>query len=276
MRNSCDVVVEIDAVKLLKDGLKILRSKNDVILLPGLGKEGQVAPCYFKNVWHRPKGGEKQLLNLDPYQYLLILDFEANCIEEGKLECQEIIEFPVVPIDMKNLKVMEDKIFHTYVKPTVVPKLTDFCTKLTGITQAQVDQGVELTEVLKKLEQWRTDNFFTFHNSTYVTCGKWDLNTCLKNEAAYKKLKVPDHLRKFINIKDAWCSTFTEPKSPGMPGMLDSLKLTLDGKHHSGIDDSKNIAKIAIGLIQRGAIFSQQQDYTVSEGKQVAEMEADN
>lgn len=161
MRNSCDIVVELDSAKLLKDGFKILRSKNDVILLPGKGKEGQVPPAYFKNVYHQPKGGQRTPLNLEPYQYLLILDFEANCVEEGSLECQEIIEFPVVPIDVKNMKVMEDKIFHTYVKPTVVPKITEFCTKLTGITQAQVDAGTEIKTVLKDLEAWKTANGFT-------------------------------------------------------------------------------------------------------------------
>lgn len=282
MRNSSDIVIEIDGEKALKDGFKILRSKNDVILIPGKGPEGQLPPAYFKNIWHKPKGKLAQELKFstDPYEYLLILDFEANCIENGTLECQEIIEFPVVPIDVKNLKVMEDKIFHTYVKPTVVPKLTEFCTKLTGITQAQVDQGITLGDTLVKLHQWLKDNGFNYQNSTFVTCGKWDLNTCLRNEAAYKGIQTPDYLRKFINIKDAWMSHFCEPKAPGMPGMLDSLKLALDGKHHSGIDDSKNIAKIAIELLKRGTMFSALQDYTVSEPKPKgtsgpAEMEAD-
>lgn len=272
MRNSCDVVIEIDAAKALKDGFKILRSKNDVILIPGKGPEGLLPVAYFKNVWYKPQGnsGVQETLNLDPYQYLLILDFEANCVEEGKLECQEVIEFPVVPIDIKNLKVMEDKIFHTYVKPTVVPNITEFCTKLTGITQGQVDAGIDLVETLKRLDKWRTENGFTYHNSTIVTCGKWDLNTCLKNEAAYKQLDIPDYLRKFINIKDLWMSTFCLPKSPDMVGMLKSLELTLDGKHHSGIDDSKNIAKLAIALIKNGAVFSPQQDYIVSPSKQLA------
>lgn len=33
-------------------------------------------------------------------RYLMILDFEATCINNGKLEpCSEIIEFPVMLID---------------------------------------------------------------------------------------------------------------------------------------------------------------------------------
>lgn len=34
-----------------------------------------------------------------------------------------------------------------------------------------------------------------------------------------------------------------------MASMLRALKLKLDGTHHSGIDDSKNIAKIVYSLI---------------------------
>lgn len=34
-----------------------------------------------------------------------------------------------------------------------------------------------------------------------------------------------------------------------MVGMLEGLNLKLDGTHHSGIDDSKNIAKIAHSLV---------------------------
>ena len=35
-----------------------------------------------------------------------------------------------------------------------------------------------------------------------------------------------------------------------MAEMLDLLELPLDGRHHSGIDDAKNIAKIAKSLLE--------------------------
>jgi len=37
-----------------------------------------------------------------------------------------------------------------------------------------------------------------------------------------------------------------------MKGMLDYLKITLDGRLHSGIDDTKNISKILLKMIQDG------------------------
>ena len=37
-----------------------------------------------------------------------------------------------------------------------------------------------------------------------------------------------------------------------MTGMLSKLGLSLDGRHHSGIDDTRNTAKIASTLIAMG------------------------
>ena len=278
MRNSSDIIIEVDAAKAMKDGYKFLRSKNDVILSPGKGDEGQMPPAYFKNVLYRKPGKDAQAIKLDlsPFDYLLILDFEANCVETGGLPCQEIIEFPIVPVDVKNMKIMQDSIYHSYIKPTVVPKITDFCTKLTGIKQETVDQGIKIEEALKQVDDWMTKNGFNGQNSTFVTCGRWDLNTCLKNEAKYKNIVVKDYLRKYINIKDAWCCMNFTSKATGMDGMLKSYNLTLDGHHHSGIDDSKNIAKIALQLLKEGAAFSKMQELTTNYDKLDEQMEAKN
>jgi len=39
--------------------------------------------------------------------------------------------------------------------------------------------------------------------------------------------------------------------------MLQIFNLKLDGRHHSGIDDARNIAKIVIELIKDGICFNQ-------------------
>jgi len=41
-----------------------------------------------------------------------------------------------------------------------------------------------------------------------------------------------------------------------MAKMLELAKLELLGRHHSGIDDSINIARIAIWMMKRGINFS--------------------
>jgi len=37
-----------------------------------------------------------------------------------------------------------------------------------------------------------------------------------------------------------------------MTDMLEDMKLTLEGKHHSGIDDCKNIGRIVVEMLKQG------------------------
>ncbi|CAK9100291.1 unnamed protein product [Durusdinium trenchii] len=69
------------------------------------------------------------------YDCYVVLDFEATCWE-GRHADQEIIEFPLVLVDAKTLTQVDE--FRTYVRPEQNPTLSQFCTKLTGITQEQV------------------------------------------------------------------------------------------------------------------------------------------
>jgi inhibitor of KinA sporulation pathway (predicted exonuclease) len=197
------------------------------------------------------------------FDYLLVLDFEAQCIQNAKLDCQEIIEFPVVVVDVSAQKVI-DKYFHSFVKPTVYPKLTDFCTELTGITQDKVDSADTLEIVLEKLDKFLEECGILKSKFCFVTCGDWDLRTCLRSEAKYKKLKYQDYLNSWINVKKVFGSLSGYTKV-GMPKMLSDLNLTLDGRHHSGIDDAKNIAKIVVKLLQEEANFTK--DYLTTNKK---------
>ncbi len=64
-------------------------------------------------------------------KYLLVLDFEATCGDVVREN--EIIEFPTLVYNLQEDKVQAT--FHEYVRPTITPTLTKFCTDLTGITQ---------------------------------------------------------------------------------------------------------------------------------------------
>lgn len=185
-----------------------------------------------------------------PIDYFLVLDFEATCENKKKVKPQEIIEFPVLKVNGKTMEV--ESIFHSYVRPTAIPILTTFCTDLTGITQEMVDGQPTLEEVLKEFDRWMLSNGLLEPsvNSCFVTCGDWDLKTMLPSQCKYFKLSIPNYFRRWVNIKHVY-SEVTKQKATGMPGMLKGLSLELSGRHHSGIDDSKNIAKILAKLNER-------------------------
>lgn len=190
------------------------------------------------------------------FDYFLILDFEATCDQERSFKPPEIIEFPTVVLNAKTLQ--KEGEFHYYVKPIVNPKLTPFCIDLTGIQQEWVDQGLLLPEVLQKYDEWlRKQGFIeSTKKIAFVTCGDWDLLTMLTSECRRRKLKKPSYFNQWINIKKEFQRFYNFSGMLGMAGMLNKLKIELTGKHHSGIDDCRNITKIVIRMIQEGCILN--------------------
>ena len=209
----------------------------------------------------KPKAGGKRPQTSQPYtilpeekiDYFLVLDFEGvNNKHLGGPDIMEIIEFPVLKVNALTFKT--EAIFHTYVQPTIHPKLNPVCTEITGITQEMVNGQPTLPEVLNRLDKWMRDEKLLDKGVTtcFVTCGNWDLNTCLPVQCTYQKLCYPDYLKRWINIKDIFERiTGKSRKRYGMAGMLKELNLKLEGRHHSGIDDSKNIAKILATLASK-------------------------
>jgi len=187
--------------------------------------------------------------------YLVVLDFEAQCIDGKTLDCQEIIEFPAVIVDVKQKTMMDT--FHYYIKPVVHPKLYPFCTELTGITQDKVEGAISLEEALGKLDEFLQKNKILGTSWCFVSCGNWDLQTCLRKECQFKNIQVRDYMRNWINLKEEYPvpATYKDKRAPDMVTMLELSKLELQGRHHSGIDDTKNIARVAIYLLENGFIF---------------------
>ncbi|XP_033738007.1 ERI1 exoribonuclease 3-like isoform X1 [Pecten maximus] len=193
--------------------------------------------------------------NLKPqhFQYFLVLDFEATCDDRKKLHPQEIIEFPVVMLNTETLAT--EAVFHQYVQPRVHNHLSHFCTNLTGIIQEMVDGQDHIEDVLKKYDKWMEEKLLSKgHTFTFVTCGDWDLKTMLPSQCDYFNIKKPGYFNQWINIKKEYAAA-TSKYPKGMLAMLDGLSLRLEGRHHSGIDDSKNITRVVVELLKKGHVF---------------------
>lgn len=96
-------------------------------------------------------------------------------------------------------------------------------------------------------------------NTLAVTCGDWDLRSMLPFELAYHNLNLSlaDETKvftKWCNIKHLF-TLFTNKKVDSMVRMLNVINEPLVGTHHSGIDDTRNIATIARWLARQGCIF---------------------
>mmetsp|Transcript_73358 Transcript_73358/g.194652 ORF Transcript_73358/g.194652 Transcript_73358/m.194652 type:complete len:344 (+) Transcript_73358:80-1111(+) len=196
------------------------------------------------------------------FDYFLVVDFEATCNAEqrgeGALTPQEIIEFPVALLNSATLEV--ESVFHCFVKPVVHPRLTDFCTELTGVTQEQVDAGLDLGDALDQLDRWMEHHCLHVvavpaerrRSFLFVSCGDWDLNH-LRSQCKKQQLAAPQWSRRVCNLKYMYERVFGT-RQVGMMGMLQGLCITHTGKHHSGIDDVRNITAILQKLIEEHGV----------------------
>jgi inhibitor of KinA sporulation pathway (predicted exonuclease) len=191
-------------------------------------------------------------------KYLAILDFEATCDDRNlggdwDITKQEIIEFPVALLDIELGRVVDE--FHTFVRPMVQPQLTAFCTGLTSICQDQVDGQPTISEVAERFEAWCQTHGLNEKNCLMVTCGDWDLRRMWTAQVGLQpNLKTPAVFRYWCNIKKVF-SGHMNRKATGMMGMLGIAGLEHIGQHHLGIDDVRNLCRVAQWLLERGVPF---------------------
>ncbi|XP_028940491.1 ERI1 exoribonuclease 2, partial [Antrostomus carolinensis] len=177
-------------------------------------------------------------------------------------------EFPAVLLNTSTGEIESE--FHTYVQPREHPILSEFCTELTGITQNQVDEGVPLNICLSQFLKWiqkiQKEKKIIFSSDipshstsetkpcTFVTWTDWDLGVCLQYECKRKQLRKPDILNSWIDLKATY-KAFYNRKPKGLSGALQDLGIAFAGREHSGLDDSRNTARLAWRLICDGCVL---------------------
>ncbi|NXI68270.1 ERI2 exoribonuclease, partial [Anseranas semipalmata] len=202
------------------------------------------------------------------FGYLVVVDFEATCWRDARRRSPEIIEFPAVLLNASTGEIESE--FHTYVQPQEHPVLSEFCTELTGITQNQVDEGVPLNICLSQFLKWiqkiQKEKKILFSSDTpsnstseakpctFVTWTDWDLGVCLQYECKRKQLRKPDILNSWIDLKATY-RAFYNRKPKGLNGALQDLGMAFAGREHSGLDDSRNTARLAWRLICDGCVL---------------------
>ena len=89
---------------------------------------------------------------------------------------------------------------------------------------------------------WIGDDPFTL-----CSWGAYDLNQ-FKADCDRHRVEFPATFERHINLKTAFAQ-WKAIKPCGMKAALEILNLPLEGRHHRGIDDARNIAKIARAML---------------------------
>ncbi len=171
----------------------------------------------------------------------LIIDLEATCWEYRSRKSEsEIIEIGAVLLD-SGYKILGE--FQTFIMPIKNPILSEFCKELTSIKQEDINNAeifpIALKEFIGKVEETAGCNI---KNIVFCSWGYYDekqlIQDCQLHNIEYPFLRHRSLKHEFAERKGM--------KPRGMKKTLQFCGIELEGTHHRGIDDARNIAKIFI------------------------------
>lgn len=176
---------------------------------------------------------------------LLVVDLEATCWEDKKtpeglpqsVETMEIIELGCA-LATRQGKLLDSQSF--LVRPLLNPLLSDFCTRLTGITQSMVDDAPTYPQAIQAMNLW-----LGWPAEDFIWCswGNYDLRHVASQSdqsgAAPILLTYPH-----LNLKHIWRRTTGQRKRNGLANALAFHDLVFEGNPHRGVDDARNIVRL--------------------------------
>lgn len=185
------------------------------------------------------------------YKYFLVVDLESTCCDDDSIPTSqmEMIEIGAVFFCGESLKPVDE--FNVFIKPVRHPKLTEFCTNLTSITQADVDSAPNLKQAIAEFNTWLSQ----YEDYLFCSWGDYDksqfIQDCDYHDEPYP-ISAP-----YINLKKQFSRAQKVRKYQGMAGALRLAGMQLEGTHHRGIDDARSIGKLLPFVLGRKSIPQQ-------------------
>jgi inhibitor of KinA sporulation pathway (predicted exonuclease) len=166
---------------------------------------------------------------------IVVVDLETTCWEKREREqIMEVIETGVCLLDIGSGEITERQ--SILIKP-VYSEVSDFCTKLTTLTQKLVETGIGFREACLKLE-----DEYQSKKRVWASYGDFDRHQ-FERECRLKKVPYPFGSR-HLNIKTLFAIKRRLTEEMDMDKALALLGLKLIGTHHRGVDDAYNVARI--------------------------------
>ncbi|MFB9718643.1 3'-5' exonuclease [Planobispora longispora] len=180
---------------------------------------------------------------------LNVIDVEATCWtgQPPPGHVNEIIEIGLTVVDVSaRRRVSRHRVLVRPTRSTV----SDFCTELTGLTQAEVERGVTFAEACRILVEE-----YGAGERPWASWGDYDRRQFARQSQA-DGVPYPFGYpaeRTHTNAKAVFAAAYGLRKRPGMDHALQIAGLPLEGRHHRGEDDAWNIAALVLDLLDRGA-----------------------
>lgn len=171
---------------------------------------------------------------------VIVVDVEATCWEKEPPtgEEAEIIEVGVCLLDVMSGE--REGRRSILVKPER-SKVGDFCTKLTTLTQADVDRGVSFAAACEELAKYGVGR-------TWASWGDYDRRT-FQGQCNAHGVRYPFG-RTHLNVKNLFALRRGLHREVGLDQAFEQMDRQLEGTHHRGVDDAWNVAALLWEIIR--------------------------
>ncbi|WP_186785249.1 3'-5' exonuclease [Streptomyces misionensis] len=180
---------------------------------------------------------------------LNVIDVEATCWDgqppPGSVH--EIIEISLTVVDVSARRRVSR---HRVLVRPARSAVSDFCTRLTGLTQAEVERGVTFAEACRTLVC-----AYEAGERPWTSWGEYDRRQFTRQcqaDGVACPFGYPAQ-RTHTDAKAVFSAAHGLRRKPGMDQALRIAGLPLEGRHHRGEDDAWNIAALVLDLLGRGA-----------------------
>jgi 3'-5' exoribonuclease 1 len=172
----------------------------------------------------------------------IVLDLEATCwMGRPPKGINEIIEIGAIKVNEYGEVLGQ---FSSLVKPVVNPRISGFCTKLTGIRQNQLNTADTFDKVVEKFRDWISEE-----GDDYVL-GSWGSNDkgFLWSDCRLHKIDT-DWLEPFIDLRQQYLGITKSMKKSNLKYIVEREGFEFEGNEHSAYTDAYNTAKVFIKYI---------------------------
>lgn len=184
-------------------------------------------------------------MNAEETARLNVVDVEATCWDGAPPQDQvnEIIEIGLTVVDLvTRARLTRHRILVRPQQSTVSP----FCTELTGLSQAEVDNGISFADACAMLT--------AEHQAGVLAWASWGEYDRKQFQRQCQTTGTPYPFGdRHLNAKTLFAAEHGLRRPVGMDQALTIASLPLEGRHHRGDDDAWNIAALVLHLAERGA-----------------------
>lgn len=201
------------------------------------------------------------------------LKLSVGTMKATQLRCIyscRLLEFPATLIATETGRILSE--FHEYVQPIECGQISEFCTRLTGITQTQCDSAAPLRTVLAQFNEWlrrvaaehrltlpKSSAKNKLGNTVLLSWSDWDFGVCLANECSRKGIQKAAYFDQWCDLRAVY-KEFQQYRPKNFSDALQNVGMEFIGRPHCGRDDARMTARLAVELAKKGALINVTKD----------------